>query len=47
MSSPVSNESHDGVTHKLPPGRLVVFWAWMGIIVVGLTIMIVVPLSGA
>ncbi len=29
-----------------PAGLRVVFWTWMGLIIVGLTIMIAIPLTG-
>ncbi|MGF3052924.1 hypothetical protein ACQUSY_03000 [Microbacterium sp. YY-03] len=46
MGSSASDSSRDDAAQQLPPGRLVVFWSWMGIIVVGLAIMIAVPLVG-
>ena len=33
-------------TSRDTTGMRVVFWVWMGIIVVGLTVMIVTPLTG-
>lgn len=35
----------DGTTDRTV-GMRVVFWLWMGIIVVGLTVMIAIPLAG-
>ncbi|MBV0895990.1 hypothetical protein [Microbacterium sp. NC79] len=46
MGSSAHNSPHRDTTQQLPSGRLVVFWSWMGIIIVGLAIMIAVPLGG-